>query len=64
MIIARFVSALVAYIGQSSLLSKQETFLFEAVASYVVGLLAGIVAITFPSYTCYAAIAISGHLDI
>lgn len=64
MIIAGFFSVLVAYIGQSSLLSKQEKIIFEAVASYVVGLLAGIVAITLPTYTCYSAIAISGVLDI
>jgi len=61
-IVAGVLAIIVAWIGASPLLSNQERIIFEAVASFVVGLIAGLVALHWPSYTCFGAIAISGVL--
>ena len=55
---------MVAYIGNSPFLNKQERIIFEAVASFFVGLIAGIISLTFPDHTCFGAMAISGILDL
>jgi len=64
MLISGVLAVLVGIIGQSSILSKQERIIFEVVASFAVGLIAGLIAIQFPKHTCFAAMALGGVLDI
>ena len=63
-VVAGFLAVLVAEIGTWPFLSSQERIIFEAVASFVVGLISGVVALEFPTETCFGAMAISGVLDI
>lgn len=45
MIVAGVIGGvLVSYIGESTLLSKQEKIIFEAIAGYTVGLIAGLIS--------------------
>lgn len=62
--VAGALGIVVAWIGASPLLSKQERIIFEAVASFFVGLVSGLVALTWPDDTCFGAMAISGVLDL
>ena len=64
MLVAGILGYIVAFIGESSILSKQEKIIIEAVACYVVGLSAGLITLQFPSYTCFTAMAISGIIDL
>jgi len=64
MMIAGVLAVLVALIGTSSILSKQERLVYEVVASFFVGLVAGLIALKWPNHTCFASMAISGVLDI
>lgn len=59
-VISGVLAELVAMIGSSSFLSKQERIIFEAVASFVVGLVSACVALTWPESCCFGAMAISG----
>ena len=58
------LAVMVASIGSSSVLNKQERIIFEAVASLAVGLIAGLIALTWPQQSCFSAMAISGVLDL
>jgi hypothetical protein len=62
--VAGALGIVVAWIGASPVLSKQERIIFEAVASFFVGLVSGLVALTWPDDTCFGAMAISGVLDL
>ena len=64
MIVAGLLAVLVAFIGTSSVLSKQERLIYEVVASFFVGLVSGLIALTWPDHTCFASMAIAGILDI
>lgn len=54
------LAELVAMIGSSPILSKQERIIFEAVASGLVGFTAACIALTWPDHCCFGAMAISG----
>ena len=60
-LVSGVLAELVAMIGSSSLLSKQERIIFEAVASFVVGFTAACIALTWPDHCCFGAMAISGR---
>jgi uncharacterized membrane protein YjjP (DUF1212 family) len=62
--IAGLLGSIVGVIAESTILSKQEKIIIEAVACYVVGLSAGIIALQFPTHTCFTAIAISAVVDL
>ena len=47
-----------------SILTREERLVFEAVASFVVGIIAGIVSVVWPDHACFEAIALAGVLDI
>ena len=59
-LVSGVLAELVAMIGSSPLLSKQERIIFEAVASFVVGFASACISITWPKYCCFGAMAISG----
>jgi hypothetical protein len=63
-LIAGALGIVVAWIGASPVLTKQERIIFEAIASFFVGLVSGLVALTWPENTCFGAMAISGVLDL
>jgi len=64
MFVAAVLAVLVAAIGTSSILSKQERLIYETIASFFVGLSSSMIALTWPNHTCFAAMAIAGILDI
>lgn len=64
MLVSGFLAIVVAMIGEWSVLSKQEKLIFEVIASFVVGLTAGSVALIWPRKTCFGAMAISGIMDL
>jgi uncharacterized membrane protein YjjP (DUF1212 family) len=64
MIVAGFLAVVIAMIGESQALSKQERIVFEVVASFGAGLLSGVVALSWPNDTCFGAMALAGVLDI
>jgi len=64
MLVAGCLAILVAEIGSWQALSNQERLIFEAVASLVVGLISGLIALEWPAETCFGAMAISGVLDL
>lgn len=65
MIVAGILGGIIiSYIGESKLLSKQEKIIFEAIAGYIVGLIAGFISYFYPNRFCYSAIAISSMLDL
>lgn len=63
-LVSGILAELVAMIGSSPLLSKQERVIFEAVASFIVGFTAACIALNFPGECCFGAMAISGVLDL
>ena len=64
MIVAGILAVLVAFIGTTSLLNKQERLVYEVVASFFVGITSGLLALRWPNHFCFAALAISGVLDL
>jgi uncharacterized membrane protein YjjB (DUF3815 family) len=62
--IAGVLAVFVAMIGSFEFLSRTERVIFETVASFMVGLSTGLVALQFPNDTCYTAMALGGILDI
>ena len=62
--VSGILAVMVAWIGSSPILTKQERIIFEAVASFMVGIAAGVIALTFPTKCCFGAMAISGVLDL
>ena len=63
-LVSGVLAELVAMIQSSTILSKQERIIFEAVASCVVGFSSACIAITWPGHCCFGAMAISGVLDL
>ena len=59
-IVSGILAELVAMIGSSPILSKQERIIFEVLASLLVGFSAACIAITWPEHCCFGAMAISG----
>ena len=55
MVVAGVLAVVVAFIGTSSLLSKQERLIYEVIASFVVGLTAALLALTWPESMCFSA---------
>ena len=64
MFIAGILAVFVAVIGQTDFLSKQERVVFEVIASFIVGLVSGLIALQWPDNTCFGAMALAGVLDI
>lgn len=64
MLVAAFLSMIVALIGRAKSATKQERIVMEIVASFVVGLSAGLIALTWPRQMCFSAMALGGVLDI
>lgn len=64
MAVSGVLALVVAFIGQSKFLSQQERLVFEIVASFVVGITAGTIALKWPDDTCFGAMAIAGVLDL
>jgi uncharacterized membrane protein YjjP (DUF1212 family) len=62
--VAGVLAILVAYIGTSTVITRQERIVIEVVASFIVGLTAGLIALQWPNQTCFGAMAIAGVLDI
>jgi len=59
-IVSGALGELVATIGSSPILSKQERIIFEALASLLVGFSAACISLTWPVHCCFGAMAISG----
>ena len=64
MLVAAVLSMMVSLIGRAKHATKQERIVMEIVASFAVGLSAGIIALTWPQDTCFSAMALGGILDI
>jgi len=64
MLVAAVLSMMVALIGRAKNTTKQERIVMEIVASFSVGLSAGMIALTWPKDTCFSAMALGGILDI
>jgi uncharacterized membrane protein YjjB (DUF3815 family) len=62
--VSGILAILVAYIGTSTVITRQERIVIEVVASFVVGLTAGLIALQWPGHTCFGAMAIAGILDL
>lgn len=61
---AGFCGFLVRIISGWSFLAKEDRIVFEAIASVLVGLIAGLLSCLYPNKTCFVAIGLSGVLDI
>jgi len=55
MIVAGILAMVVAVIGTSSLLSKQERLVYEVVGSFTVGFISALLAMTWPNHMCFSA---------
>ena len=55
---------LVRSISGWSFLAKEDRIVFEAIASVIVGIIAGLLSCLYPDSTCFVAIGLSGVLDI
>jgi uncharacterized membrane protein YjjP (DUF1212 family) len=64
MVVSGLLAVMVGWIGASPLLSQQQRIIFEAVASFMVGLIAAFISLNFPDHACFSAMALSGVLDI
>ena len=64
MLLAAILSMMVALIGRAKSITKQNRIVMEIVASFAVGLSAGLIALTWPNHTCFSAMALGGVLDI
>ena len=62
--ISGMLAVIVAMIGSADFLSRSERIMYEAVAGFIVGLTAGLVALQWPNETCYTSIALGGVLDL
>jgi uncharacterized membrane protein YjjP (DUF1212 family) len=61
---AGFCGFLVRIISGWSFLAKEDRIVFEAIASVIVGLIAGLLSGWYPNRACFVAIGLSGVLDI
>lgn len=64
MMIAGILAVVVALVGSSTFLSRHDRLIFEVIASFIVGLASGLIALQWPVQTCFSAMAIAGVLDI
>jgi uncharacterized membrane protein YjjP (DUF1212 family) len=64
MAISGALAIVVALVGSSTFLSRHDRLIFEVIASFIVGLISGLIALNFPEKTCFGAMAIAGVLDI
>lgn len=64
MLVSGILALVVAFIGSSKMLSKQERIIFEIVASFIVGFVSASIALNWPEQSCFGAMAISGVLDL
>jgi hypothetical protein len=64
MIVAGILSVTVSYIGTSKALTFQERILAEVVSSVIVGLVAGLLALKWPSTFCFGSIAIASVMNL
>jgi Putative threonine/serine exporter len=55
MMVAGALAIFVDFIGTSSLLTKQERLVYEVVASFLVGLISGLLALTWPESLCFSS---------
>jgi uncharacterized membrane protein YjjP (DUF1212 family) len=63
MVVAGVLAVGVAAIAETNL-SKHERIIFEVVTSFMVGVISGLIAITWSNHTCFSAMALAGILDI
>lgn len=63
-LLSGFLGVLVGFIKSSSVFTLQERLLVEVVASFCVGIAAGLISLQWPDSTCFGAMALSGVLDI
>ena len=64
-LVAGFLGVLVSLVGATTgKISKDGRIISEVCSSFSVGLSAGIVALIWPGYTCFGAMAVSGIIDI
>jgi uncharacterized membrane protein YjjP (DUF1212 family) len=63
-LVAGICGLLVRFISGWSFLSKEDRIVFEAIASVLVGLIAGLLSCFYPTDICFTAIGLSGVLDI
>jgi uncharacterized membrane protein YjjB (DUF3815 family) len=63
-LVAGVLGILVGQVGTWQILLTQELVIYEVVASFIVGLSAGLIALRWPDDTCFGAMAIAGVLDI
>lgn len=64
MLVSGVLAVVIAYIGQSKILSNQEKIIYETVASFIVGTISGMIFLRWPDRTCFVAMALAGVLDI
>lgn len=64
MAVAAVLAVVVALVGSSTFLSRHDRLIFEVIASFIVGLVSGLIALRFQEETCFGAMAIAGVLDI
>lgn len=63
-LVAGVCGAMVGLISIWRALSKEESMIFEAFASLMVGIIAGVVSLLLPTKTCFGAIGVAGIIDI
>jgi hypothetical protein len=59
--VSGLLAVLIAWIGVSPVLTSQERIIFEAVASFIVGLVAALIALTWPSECCLVPWPFQGY---
>jgi len=64
MAIAGLCGMLVGFGSTISILTKEERVIYEVVASFLVGAIAGISSLLLPGKTCFGAMGLGGILDI
>lgn len=64
MLVAGLLAVMVGYIGKSQTLAFEERILTEVVASFAVGLTAGLLSIRWPNTFCFGAMAVASLLDL
>uniref|UniRef100_A0A7S4MVF3 Threonine/serine exporter-like N-terminal domain-containing protein n=1 Tax=Odontella aurita TaxID=265563 RepID=A0A7S4MVF3_9STRA len=64
MFVAGSLAVMVANVSSSSFFTRQERILSEVVAGLLVGVVSGLIALTWQEDTCFGAMALGGVLDI
>lgn len=55
MLIAGLLAVVVALVGSSTFLSRHDRLIFEVIASFIVGVVSGLIALQWPQQTCFGA---------